>query len=154
MRERTEMLRGRGGRLPVRGRSEVHAPRSSSEIFTLRGPGGVDIPPSCPMAATGSSRGPSAGRNRAAAGRHVDALEAHLDRTARRRAAVVEPAADRRLTQLNETLVDHDRVEALALAPREDGRLDEVDDAALDLAGALRPGAHRGRERRERRSYP
>src|SRR3954469_3425730 len=41
------MSRGRGGRLP-RGRSDVHAPRSSSEIFTLRGPGGVVIPPIVP----------------------------------------------------------------------------------------------------------
>src|SRR3954447_6151424 len=47
MRERTEMSRGRGGRL-ARGRSDVHAPRSSSEIFTLRGPGGVVIPPIVP----------------------------------------------------------------------------------------------------------
>src|SRR3954469_22444002 len=41
------MSRGRGGRFP-RGRSDVHAPRSSSEIFTLRGPGGVVIPPIVP----------------------------------------------------------------------------------------------------------
>jgi len=47
MRERTEMSRGRGGRFP-RGRSEVHAPRSSSEIFTLRGPSLADIPPIVP----------------------------------------------------------------------------------------------------------
>src|SRR3954469_18458873 len=51
------MSRGRGGRF-ARGRSDVHAPRSSSEIFTLRGPGGVVIPPSC----HGGDRCPRGGR--------------------------------------------------------------------------------------------
>src|SRR3954451_14725200 len=55
------MSRGRGGRSP-RGRSDVHAPRSSSEIFTLRGPGGVVIPPIVPR------RRPMAPRRRPARG--------------------------------------------------------------------------------------
>src|SRR3954463_1947053 len=119
MRERTEMSRGRGGGV-ARGRSDVHAPRSSSEIFTLRGPDGVSIPPSCRMAAL-------CRRERHGARRHVGLLEAYGDLPAGRRAAVLEPSADRRLAKLDESVVDHDRVEALALAAGQDGGLDEVD---------------------------
>src|SRR3954468_1663177 len=119
MRERTEMSRGRGGR-PVRGRSDVHAPRSSSEIFTLRGPEGVSMPPSCRMTRSHSFSDASDDRERDLPGGEVGGLEAHRDRAAGRLAVALEPPADRRIAELHEAVVDHDRVEALALATRED----------------------------------
>ena len=56
--------------------------------------------------------------------------------------------------ELDDAVVDHDRVEALALAAREDRRLDEVDDAALDPSGALVARGHRRRQLGERRAHP
>src|SRR4051794_17284535 len=145
MRERTEMSRGRGGRF-ARGRSEVQAPRSSSEIFTLRGPEGVSMPPSCPIAGSCPGRRASGGRERDRPGSYVGGLEAHGDRPAGRRAAVLEASANGRLAKLDETLVDHDRVEPLALAAPQGGGLDEGHDPPpppprAGGARAPRPGA-------------